>query len=359
MTSGLSFVMAGGGTGGHIIPALAVAQELRRHGHEPFFIGTQRGMEAKLVPAAGFPIEWIEIGGLNRVGLAQRIKSLSQLPGSTMQAMRIMRRRKPKAVFSMGGYVAGPVMMAAALMRIPIVVMEPNAIPGFTNRRLARVVAKALVNFPETARYFPAAEVTGMPVREDFFKLPSREPMQNGRFTLLITGGSQGSKRLNDAARESWKRFAEARLPLRIIHQTGSAMQRELQQQFQHTGLNGEVTAFLDNMPSAFASADLVVCRSGASTVSELAAAGKASVLVPFPFAADDHQLRNAEAMTGIGGARMVLDQEMTGVRLFLEVSELAESPATLRQMSEQARALAKPGAARRAVEVLEQLAMR
>jgi UDP-N-acetylglucosamine--N-acetylmuramyl-(pentapeptide) pyrophosphoryl-undecaprenol N-acetylglucosamine transferase len=201
--------------------------------------------------------------------------------------------------------------------------------------------------------------VTGMPVREDFFKLPSREPMQNGRFTLLITGGSQGSKRLNDAARESWKRFAEARLPLRIIHQTGSAMQRELQQQFQHTGLNGEVTAFLDNMPSAFASADLVVCRSGASTVSELAAAGKASVLVPFPFAADDHQLRNAEAMTGIGGARMVLDQEMTGVRLFLEVSELAESPATLRQMSEQARALAKPGAARRAVEVLEQLAMR
>jgi UDP-N-acetylglucosamine--N-acetylmuramyl-(pentapeptide) pyrophosphoryl-undecaprenol N-acetylglucosamine transferase len=198
-----------------------------------------------------------------------------------------------------------------------------------------------------------------MPVREDFFKLPSREPMQNGRFTLLITGGSQGSKRLNDAARESWKRFAEARLPLRIIHQTGSAMQRELQQQFQHTGLNGEVTAFLDNMPSAFASADLVVCRSGASTVSELAAAGKASVLVPFPFAADDHQLRNAEAMTGIGGARMVLDQEMTGVRLFLEVSELAESPATLRQMSEQARALAKPGAARRAVEVLEQLAMR
>src|SRR4051812_30875484 len=155
MSASLSFVMAGGGTGGHIIPALAVADELRRHGHKSFFIGTQRGMEARLVPDAGFPIEWIEIGGLNRVGVAQKLRTLAQLPVSTMRVLQIFRNRKPKAVFSMGGYVAGPVMMAARLVGIPIVMMEPNAVPGLTNRRMGKWIARALVNFPETLSHFP------------------------------------------------------------------------------------------------------------------------------------------------------------------------------------------------------------
>ena len=157
MNTSLIFAMAGGGTGGHIIPALAVAGELRRHGHEPYVIGTQRGMEALLVPAAGFPIEWIEIGGLNRVGIAQRIRTLAQLPVSVVRVMQIFRTRKPKAVFSMGGYVAGPVMMAARLLGIPIVIMEPNAVPGWTNRRTGRWGTKAVVNFPVTSA-FPFAK---------------------------------------------------------------------------------------------------------------------------------------------------------------------------------------------------------
>ena len=359
MNTKLSFVMAGGGTGGHIIPALAVADELRRHGYESFFIGTQSGMEARLVPAAGFPIEWIEIGGLNRVGMAQRIRTLAQIPVSIMRVLRIFQSRRPKAVFSMGGYVAGPVMMAARLTGIPIVVMEPNAIPGLTNRRMGKWIAKALVSFPEALRYFPAdrAEVTGMPVREDFFKIRARAKPQVP-FTVLITGGSRGSKTLNEAARGSWNLFAQ-QMRVRILHQCGTEMFSSLDIEFKGTGIAGEVMPFIADMPKAFDSADLIICRSGASTVSELAAAGKPSILVPFPFAADDHQLRNAEAMVRTGAARLVLDRDMNGQRLFDEVLALASAPLGLQTMSGKARAMAKPGAAARAARILEELAVR
>ena len=359
MNTNLLFVMAGGGTGGHIIPALAVADELRRHGHESFFIGTQSGMEARLVPAAGFPIEWIEIGGLNRVDVTQRIRTLAQIPVSTVRVLRIFRNRKPKAVFSMGGYVAGPVMIAARLAGIPIVVMEPNAVPGLTNRLMGKWIARALVSFREALRYFPEgrAEVTGMPVREEFFKIQTRaEP--GVPFTILITGGSRGSKTLNGAARGSWNLFAQ-RLRVRILHQCGTEMFSALDGEFRGAGVSGEVMPFINDMPKAFDSADLIICRSGASTVSELAAAGKPSILVPFPFAADDHQLRNAEAMVRAGAARLVLDREMNGQRLFDEVLALASAPRTLQSMSGNARAMAKPGAASRAACILEELAVR
>jgi len=351
--------MAGGGTGGHIIPAIAVADELRRHGYESFFIGTQRGMESRLVPAAGFPIEWIEIGGFNRVGAAQRIRTLAQIPVSTVRVLQIFRNRKPKAVFSMGGYVAGPVMLAARLAGIPIVVMEPNAMPGLTNRRMGKWIEKALVSFPEALEYFPKgrAEMTGMPVREEFFKIPARvEPRVP--FTILITGGSRGSKTLNEAARDSWSLFAQ-RMRVRIAHQCGTEMFAALESEFRDSGVSGEVMPFVNDMPKAFDDADLIVCRSGASTVSELAAAGKPAILVPFPFAADDHQLRNAEAMVGAGAARLVLDREMNGQRLFDEVLALASAPQTLQSMSSNARAMARPGAASRAARILEELAVR
>lgn len=352
------FIMAGGGTGGHIIPAIAVAKELRRRGHEPFFIGTRRGLEAKLVPQAGIEIEWIEIGGLNRVGLWQRIKSLLQLPLSVLRVMRIISRRKPAGVFSMGGYVAGPVVIAARLKGLPVVVMEPNAIPGMTNRQMGRFVSRAMINFPETAKFFPAgrSELTGMPVRADFFQLLATR--HGGPFTVLITGGSQGSRTLNNAARDSWPLFRNSGLAVRFIHQTGTAHYEELAREFQETGLTGEVTAFINDMPAAFAAADIVVCRSGASTVSELAAAGKPSILVPFPFAADNHQQRNAEALAEIGAARLVLDSEMTGQRLYEEVSRLMNDKEELQTMGEKARAFARSGAAARAAEILEELAV-
>jgi UDP-N-acetylglucosamine--N-acetylmuramyl-(pentapeptide) pyrophosphoryl-undecaprenol N-acetylglucosamine transferase len=354
----MKFVMAGGGTGGHVIPALAVARELQRRGHEALFIGTRHGMESRLVPAAGFPIEWVEIGGLNRVGPWQKLRTMWQLPVSSLKVWRTLSRLRPGAVFSMGGYVAGPVVMAALVRNLPVVVMEPNAVPGLTNRRLANSAARALVNFEETMRYFPAgrSEVTGVPVRAEFFKIKRRS--DTSRFTLLVTGGSQGSRTLNNAGRESWRLFAEARVPIRVIHQAGR-QGAYLASEFQAAGLEGEVVEFIPDMPAVFEKADLIICRSGASTVSELAAAGKPSVLVPFPFAADNHQARNAEAMVRAGAARMVADAQWTGRRMFDEVISLLAKPDELSAMGERARQLAKPGAAARAADVLEEVAVR
>jgi UDP-N-acetylglucosamine--N-acetylmuramyl-(pentapeptide) pyrophosphoryl-undecaprenol N-acetylglucosamine transferase len=356
-----AFLMAGGGTGGHIIPALAVACELRQRGHSAFFVGTEHGLESTLVPREGFPLELIQIGGLKRVGFRQRVVTLMQLPISTMYARRLLKSRRVAAVFSMGGYVAGPPVIAALVARVPVVVMEPNAVPGFTNRRIARYVRRALISFPETARYFPygRTELTGLPVREEFFSVPPKP--RGERFTVLITGGSQGSRTLNQAARQSWPLFRAAGLPVRIVHQSGHqggpAACDELRAAFSESGLDGEVLPFIADMPAAFAEADLVVCRSGAGAVAELAAAGKPSILSPFPFAADQHQLRNAEAFVRAGAARLVEDREMTGEKLFATVARLAADPAGLERMGAAARSLAHPGAARRAAEVLEEVA--
>jgi UDP-N-acetylglucosamine--N-acetylmuramyl-(pentapeptide) pyrophosphoryl-undecaprenol N-acetylglucosamine transferase len=352
MKNPANFVMAGGGTAGHVIPALAVAEELRARGHSVRFIGTRRGIEAKLVPAAGYPIDWIEIGGLNRVGLRQTLASLAELPVSIWQAARLLDRARPvTAVFSMGGYVAGPVLIAALWKRIPVVAMEPNAIPGFTHRKLARFISKALVSFDQTLRYFPKgrAEVTGRPVAAEFFAIAPKP--RADVLTVLITGGSQGSRTLNRAAEESWPLWKKT--SVRLIHQTGERAFADLAPKFQACGIPGEISAFVENMPKAFAEADVIVSRSG-GTVSEIAAAGKPSILVPLPTAADQHQLRNAQAFEKAGAALLVLDAEMTGARLVAEVTRLASEPAALQKMCEAARSLARRGAAARAADVLE-----
>jgi UDP-N-acetylglucosamine--N-acetylmuramyl-(pentapeptide) pyrophosphoryl-undecaprenol N-acetylglucosamine transferase len=357
MKASWSFLMAGGGTGGHVIPALAVAGELRRRGHRPFFVGTRRGIEARLVPAAGFPIEWIEIGGLKQVGGVRMLRSLWQIPGSVLRVLATIRERRPAAVFSMGGYVAGPAMAAAWLKRIPMVLMEPNAVAGMTNRWMGKLVDRALVNFEEAIPQFPSgvAEVAGLPVREEFFSIPPKP--RGGALTLLITGGSRGSRRLNQAARDSWPLFRSAGRPVQILHQSGQEDHAALQREFAASGLAGEVVPFIEDMPSAFDRADLIVCRSGAGAVAELAAAGKPAILVPFPFAADQHQLRNAEAMARAGAARLALDLEFTGERLFREVETTTSEDHLLERMGQAARALARPGAARGAADLLEELA--
>ncbi len=349
-----TFVMAGGGTGGHVIPAIAVARELRTRGHSVRFIGTQRGIEAKLVPAADFPIEWIVIGGLNRVGLLKTMESLAELPLSVWQASRMLDRVRPAAVFSMGGYVAGPVLLAALWKRIPVVVMEPNAVPGFTHRKLARFVARALTSFPETSKWFAGrqTEVTGLPVRDKFFEIP--EKPREDVLTILITGGSQGSRTLNKAAEESWPLWAGSGLRVRLIHQTGVKPYEELAARFEATAVTGEMHPFIADMPAVFSQADVVVSRAGMGAVSELAAAGKPSILIPLPTAADQHQLRNAQALEAVGAARVVLDAEWTGERFVREVVALAGDPGRLEKMAAAARTFAKPDAARRAADVLE-----
>jgi UDP-N-acetylglucosamine--N-acetylmuramyl-(pentapeptide) pyrophosphoryl-undecaprenol N-acetylglucosamine transferase len=357
MSASLSFLMAGGGTGGHVIPALAVARELRRRGHRPFFVGTRQGIEARLAPAEGFPIEWIEIGGLQRVGAAQALRTLWQLPPSVARVWGILREQRPAAVFSMGGYVAGPAMLAAWLRRIPIVLAEPNAVAGMTNRWMARFVDRALLSFPEAAAQFPRGktELAGLPVREEFFSIPPKK--KGERLTLLVTGGSRGSRRLNQAARESWPLFRQAAFPVRFLLQSGQEEHAALAREFAASGLEGEVAPFILDMPAVFAIADLVVCRAGAGAVAELTAAGRPAILVPFPFAAGQHQLRNAEALAAVGAARLVPDPEFTGERLFREVTALASEEDLLERMGQAARALARPRAAARTADILEELA--
>ena len=350
-----TFLIAAGGTGGHVIPGLAVARELRRRGHRVFFVGTARGLEGRLVPAEGFELQMIQIGALNRVGVRQAASTLIRLPFTTMGCGKLVRRSD--AVFSMGGYVAGPPVMAALVGRRPVVVMEPNAVPGFANRIIGRFVSRALISFQETAAFFPAgrAELTGLPVREEFFRIPAKP--RGPVLEVLITGGSQGSKTLNQAARESWPLFRKSGIPVRIVHQTGPSAFEPIREGFAQTGLEGEVVPFIADMPAAYAAADLVVCRSGAGAVSELAAAGRAAVLVPFPFAADDHQTRNAEAIARGGAARVVRDAEMNGERLYAVTAELARTEGALEAMAQAARQFARPGAAARAATSLEEAA--
>jgi UDP-N-acetylglucosamine--N-acetylmuramyl-(pentapeptide) pyrophosphoryl-undecaprenol N-acetylglucosamine transferase len=344
------FLMVGGGTGGHVIPALAVARELRRRGHQAVFVGTDRGIEARLVPEAGFELRRIRIGGLNRVGPLQKVATLARLPFTTLGCAGLVRRFS--AVFSMGGYAAGPPVMAALLGRVPVVVMEPNALAGFTNRVIGRFVARALISFTETAHSFPPGrtELTGIPIRQEFFEIAPRP--RGETLNVLITGGSQGSRTLNRAAQESWPLFRAAGFRVRVVHQAGSGGCDELRKVFAASGLEGEVVPFIADMPTAFAVADLVVSRSGAGAVAELAAAGK-----PSPFAADDHQARNAEAMERSGAARLVRDADLDGRRLFETISELARDPGALERMGFAARRFAHPGAAGRAADVLEEVA--
>jgi UDP-N-acetylglucosamine--N-acetylmuramyl-(pentapeptide) pyrophosphoryl-undecaprenol N-acetylglucosamine transferase len=333
-----------------------VAAVLRERGHDILFIGTRTGMEARLVPAAGFPMQYIQIGALNRVGVFQQIKTVFQLPIGAGAATGILGDWRPDAVFSMGGYVAGPVVIAAVLRRIPLVVMEPNALPGFTNRKLAPFVYRALVAFEETSKWFPPGrtEVTGLPTRQQFFDI---KPKSGGVFTLLITGGSRGARTLNRASRESWPLFRERQTPIRIVHQAGTSEVESLQAEFRNSGLAGEIVPFISDMPKAFSEADLVVARSGAGSVGEIAAAGMPSILVPFPFAADDHQRKNAEALSRTDAARTVPDAELTGERLFNEVESLRTNADRLAGMRERVRTFARPGAAERAASVLEKAA--
>lgn len=349
-----SFVMTGGGTGGHVFPALAVARVLRERRHRLLFVGSQEGMESRLVPESGFEIEFIRSGALKRVGLRRQLQTAALLPSSIGAAWKLLRRVRPGAVFSTGGYVAGPVMAAALLCGIPLVVMEPNAIPGLANRRVARRVYRALVGFEATRAWFPKdkCEVTGLPVRPEFFHI---SPKREGTFTMLITGGSRGARTLNRASLESWELFRESKTPVRIVHQTGAAEYESLAKAFSTAGVEGELVPFIRDMPEAFANADVVVGRAGAGGLSEIAAAGMASVLVPLPTAADDHQRRNAEVLVEAAAARMVPDREMDGARLFREIETLRESREDLQGMRARVRRFAKPGAAERAAEILEE----
>ncbi|HXF14058.1 MAG TPA: undecaprenyldiphospho-muramoylpentapeptide beta-N-acetylglucosaminyltransferase [Terriglobales bacterium] len=350
-------ILAGGGTGGHVIPALAIAQELqRRYRAEVLFIGTARGLENRLVPAAGFPLELVKVGALNRVSLATRIRTAFDLPRAIFTAAGLLNEFQPDIVIGVGGYASGPAMLAAILKHTPTLAFEPNLVPGFANRMVARFVSAAAVHFEQTADHFRNAVVTGVPVRPAFFQIPKKS-YSPGSPTLLVFGGSQGARAINQAVIGSLPEL-KRRLPgLHVIHQTGEREYNETQAAYARVAIDCEVHKFIDDMPSFFARADLVLCRSGASTVAEIAAAGKPAIFVPFPRAADDHQRRNAEAMEQANAAVVLEETRLDEVWLIDTIEALLEDPARLGRMSEAARAMSHPNAAKEIAELAAKVA--
>ena len=347
MTARPILIMAGG-TGGHVFPALALARRLRERSIEVVWLGTRRGLEAEIVPAERLPIEWLSVGGLRGKGLATRLAAPFRVGFALMQALAIMRRRRPFAVVGLGGFVTGPGGVAAWLTRRPLIIHEQNAIAGFTNRCLARIAREVLEAFPGSFGAGVAARAIGNPVRDDIVRLPppaARFAEHVGAIRLLVIGGSQGAVRLNTLVP-----LALAALPrtvhIDVRHQAGRRWQDTAARAYAAAGVRAEVTAFIDDMAGAYAWADLVVCRAGALTICELAAAGVGAILVPFPAAVDDHQTANARYLVRGQAAVLIDERELTAQRLAQELARLCASRRTLLAMAEHARSLAHPEAA-------------
>jgi UDP-N-acetylglucosamine--N-acetylmuramyl-(pentapeptide) pyrophosphoryl-undecaprenol N-acetylglucosamine transferase len=350
-------IIAGGGTGGHVIPGLAIAQELKNnYAAEVLFIGTARGIENRLVPAAGFPLRLVIVGALKNVSVATRVKTMFDLPRAVWESRRIFSEFRPDVVIGVGGYASGPAMLAAILQRIPTLAFEPNVVPGFANRVVARFVSEAAVHFAETSKYFRRCSVTGVPVRQAFFDVANHRGTHSNP-TLLVFGGSQGANAINRVLLDT-AALLRARIPnLRIIHQTGERDYNDAQAAYARSNGESEAHRFIDDMPAFFAGADLLLCRSGASTVAEIAAAGKPAIFVPFPRAADDHQKRNAEALACAGAAVMLEESKLTTEALVETVSSLLSDLVRLAKMGDAARRLSHPNAARDIAAIAAKLA--
>jgi UDP-N-acetylglucosamine--N-acetylmuramyl-(pentapeptide) pyrophosphoryl-undecaprenol N-acetylglucosamine transferase len=358
--SNLRVLIAGGGTGGHIIPALAVARELAaHHAAELLFVGTARGMESRLVPEAGFNLRLVDVGQLKNVSLVTRLRTLMNLPRSIFACRRLIREFRPSVVFGVGGYASGPAMAAALQLKVPAMAFEPNAMPGLANRLVGKRVQAAAVNFASAAKWFQNAEVTGIPVRPEFFTLAP--PPVGTPPHLLVFGGSQGARLFNVNLPKIIGALLDAVPGLTVLHQSGARHLETTQAVYAASGADPsrwQVRAFLDDMPARFAKATLVMARSGASTVAELAAAGKPALLIPFAAAADDHQRRNAEEMVKAGAA-ILLDESDLDVpgKLLAALTGLFASPERLAAMAAAARTQAHPDAAQRIANRLAELA--
>ncbi len=372
----MDVLIAGGGTGGHLFPGIALAQELRRRDADGrvLFVGTKLGIETHAVPRAGFDLELLPVSGLRRVGLSGFLLGLLRLPLAMLRALRLVRRFGPDLAVSVGGYAAGPAVLASRLLGVPCVVMEQNAVPGFTNKVLGRMARRIFAALPTQG--FPASKVriVGNPVRQDLLAVRDSpyEPAQP--LHLLIFGGSQGARALNEAMMAAAPLLAARGPELRIVHQTGKVDQERVERAYREAGLGGidrtarctvgtvstvgtvgTVVAFIDDMASAYRQASLVLCRAGATTIAELTVCGRPAVLVPYPFAVDDHQTANARTLSDAGAAVHLPQTELSAERLVALLHELAADPARLRVMAAASLAVGKPEAVGAIADALEQ----
>lgn len=362
----MRIVISGGGTGGHIYPALAIADEIRRRQPESeiLYIGSKTGMEADIVPRAGYRYEGVSISGISRSSPWKALKSLALVPGAMRHAMRIMKDFRPDLVLGTGGYVSYPVLSGAVHMRLQTYIHEQNALPGLANRRLARRVKEVFLTFPEASSYLKGSNsrITGFPVRKEIGHMSRAEArarlgLEPDGFVMLVFGGSQGARRINQAVIEFLYR-ADCNLDLRIIWACGAGNLKGVQdalQQLKAENSHSRVLLqdYIHEMPAALAAADLALCRAGAGTISELALAGLPAILVPYPFAAENHQAKNAEAVATRNAAIMVPDEELNGARLQYIYEELRQAPGKMKEMGLHMQAEARPGALDEIVDIL------
>ncbi len=358
---GRPVLIMAGGTGGHVFPALAVAKVLRERGVAVVWLGVPGSMEARLVPANGFPIEWVRIGGIRGKGLTQKLLAPLRILKAVAQSLRVLRRVRPRSVLGAGGYVSGPGGIAAWLLRIPLLIHEQNAIAGMTNRWLARFAGQVLEAFPGSFGPKVAAQTIGNPVRADIAALPApavrfaeragERSGPRGASRLLVLGGSQGAQRLNAVVPQALAQVAPENRPW-VRHQTGERGVEAARSAYAEARVEAEVLPFIDDMAAAYAWADLAVCRAGAMTVSELQAAGVGAIFVPFPMATDDHQTKNAEVMVRNGAAQVIQERDLTPERLGAAISALVSDKGRLLRMAEAARSTRITDAAARLADL-------
>ena len=341
-------IMAGG-TGGHVFPALALARLLRASSHEVVWLGTHKGLEARVVPADGFPIEWLSMSGLRGKGALTLVAAPFKLLRSVWQALGVMRRRQPALVVGFGGFVTGPGGMAAWLTRRPLLIHEQNAVAGYSNRVLAKFARRVLCAFPKAFPQGVQDEVVGNPVRAEIVAQDPpavRFARREGAIRILVVGGSLGAARLNAVVPFALAQLARTGMTLHVRHQAGERGIDAARAAYAEAGVSGDVAPFIDDMARAYADADLVICRAGALTVSELAAVGVAAILVPFPAAVDDHQTFNAQFLVREGAAVLIADRDLTADSLAATLRELCSGRGKLLAMAERARQVARPRAA-------------
>ena len=356
----MRMLVAGGGTGGHVFPGVALAEEVvgRHFANDVVFVGTARGLEARVVPEAGFPIDLIDVKGLKGKGLVGILLSVLLLPRAFLDSFRILRRWRPDVVVGVGGYASGPVVLAAWLLRIPTSVQEQNAVPGLTNRILGRFVKAVFTAFPEAAAHFPRRKVfqLGNPIRRTLMENFMRPDTPHELPRVLVFGGSQGAHALNMRVIEALPHLADLRQAIRFTHQTGARDREQVERGYAACGFEPDVREFIDDMSAAYAECDVVVCRAGATTLAELMVCKRPSILIPFPAAADNHQVVNARSLADAGAAVMIEERDLTGELLAREIRSLLGSRERRERMARAAGRLGSPQAASEIADVCTQL---
>jgi UDP-N-acetylglucosamine--N-acetylmuramyl-(pentapeptide) pyrophosphoryl-undecaprenol N-acetylglucosamine transferase len=357
MMRNIRVIIAGGGTGGHLFPGIAIAKEFKNRFEKSkvLFVVGHRKMESEILSRYGYETRSVEVGGIKGKGLKKKISVLFKLPGSILKTMSILKEFSPSMVLGMGGYSSGPICVAAKLKRIPIAIHEQNSYPGLTNRLLSRFADRAFISFEESRKYIKTKlqVLTGNPVREELFLKRPKNKEENNRFKILVVGGSQGAMAINRAFAEALEYICKKGKKVAVNHQTGQTDYERVLNDYKNRGLTGELHPFIHDMAEAYGRSDLVIGRAGATTIFELAALGKPSILIPYPYAANLHQDTNAKALVGVGGAEMIFQRDLNGKGLAEILMKYMGNRKALEDMGWNARKIARPNAAKTIVDQL------